>query len=111
MDRIASMLHLTEKMLEASRSGEWDLLAALQEQREQLLHATETQAGFPVEPELALATLRKVLVLNEEITSIARAERQEREAQLKGLRRSRRGASCYMREAQSLPELHRARQR
>ena len=102
MDNIARVLRLTEKMLQASRSGEWDLLATLQQQREQLLHDTASQTGSAMEPNLTLSTLHKVLSINEEITSIARGERRHRQTQLQGLHRSRSAANCYKREARGM---------
>lgn len=95
MKNIAELLRLTEEMLEASRSTDWDLLTTLQQQREQLFQSGLSPAEMPTEPTPMLSTLRKVLLLNHEITSIARDERGHRQAQLEGLHRSRRAASCY----------------
>lgn len=101
MDSITRVLQLTERMLDAAMSSEWDLLTSLQQQREQLLPSSVSPAQSPMEPNLMLSTLRKVLSLNEEIASIARDERRHRETQLEGFRRSRRAAHCYTREAKA----------
>jgi hypothetical protein len=88
-------------MLDAATSGEWDLLTSLQQQREQLLPSSVSPAPSPIESNLTLATLRKVLSLNEKIVSIASDERRHRRTQLAGLQRSRRAAQSYKREARS----------
>jgi hypothetical protein len=95
METIAQVLHLTEKMLQASRSGEWDMLTILQQQREQLLHSSTMPAKAPLDPDIMLAMLRETMVLNEEIVSIARSERQHRQIKLESLRRGQHAVRCY----------------
>lgn len=89
-------------MLEAGQAGDWERLAALQQARAPLVYNPQDPNLPAANLELGLATLRRILSLNEAIASLAAAERGQRQAQLQGLRRSRLAARCYGREAQNL---------
>lgn len=98
---MARVLQLTTQMLAASKSHEWDVLATLQQQREQLLRIVSPFTQSAMEPDRMLATLRQILLMNEELTSIARDECRRRQVKLEGLHRGRRAARSYRREAQT----------
>ncbi|MFZ0258275.1 MAG: flagellar protein FliT [Gammaproteobacteria bacterium] len=102
MESMARIFRLTEKMLQAAKSGEWEMLANLQQEREQLLQGTVNLAEIPMAPKLMLSTLRKVLLLNKEIVSISEAECRHRQTQLEALHCNRRAANCYKREARGM---------
>lgn len=102
MEDITKVFRLTENMLQAARSGEWEMLANLQQERERSVRSTENLAYSQAQFERVLHTFRQVLSLNKEIVSITEAECRHRQAQLEVLHRSQHAVNCYKMEARGM---------
>lgn len=94
-ETLTKVFSLSENMVEASKSEQWEVLADLQHEREQLLSRIDFAPSSPAKVDALLSKLRQLLSLNKEMVAIVEAERQRCRTELKALRNGRYAANCY----------------
>ena len=74
---LANVLMRTERMLEAARAGDWDVVTASEKKRSQLLKDCFLEPVHPSNSELFAEALPVMLHLNEEVAAVVQQAREQ----------------------------------
>ena len=93
--KLSELAELTAEMLGAARAGDWNGLAALEEQRQAVIAAKDR--GAAAEPVTARRRLEEMAVANATILCAVTAAREQVQSELDDLAKGSRAIAAYAR--------------
>ena len=95
--KLAELAELTAEMVGAARAGDWESLAALEEQRQAVIAAKGR--GPAADPAIAARRLEEMVAANDAILKSVMAARASVRSELDGIAKGARAVSAYARHA------------
>ncbi|HEY9150702.1 MAG: flagellar protein FliT [Gammaproteobacteria bacterium] len=94
-DQLDLILDLSLAMLDSARSGDWEGLQAREQERRVLVTECFRVAASSAEAPQVAEALRRILVVNDELASLTRAQRDVLGASLQGFGTARKAQKAY----------------
>jgi len=99
--RWAQLLAMSENMLDAAKSSDWELLTDLEQQRQPVMQAYFTDVTPSLPPELVADRIHVLQAVEQQILDHCLKARGEIAKNLKGFRRGKKAGKAYAEHAEA----------